>query len=129
MPRLFTRLPAAEVNDELALVIAQRLQNSVQPRLAKLAVREQERCDDDLPTSHIRTLTNTLYPALSPYLRRAGINPLPGILIRDPPSNLETSPPRPQRLPRRIGVPGPEHNDVGALEVVVPVQARKVRGR
>lgn len=64
----------------------------------------------------------------SSYLLSTGVDPLPRVLVRDAAADLERPGPGGQGLPRRVGVARPEHDDVCAREVVLPVQVGKVRG-
>ncbi|KDN65388.1 hypothetical protein CSUB01_05778 [Colletotrichum sublineola] len=101
--------PAAEVDDELIPVAAQRLEHRVQPLLAEPPVREQVRRDDDL--------------------LRPGLDPLPRVLVVDASPDLQPARPRLERFPGRLRVAGAQHDDMGPGEAVVPVQPRKVSRR
>lgn len=63
------------------------------------------------------------------YLFGSGIDPFLRVPIRDPAADLQTARPRSQGFPRRLRVPWPEHDDMGASEVIFPVEVCEVRGR
>lgn len=63
------------------------------------------------------------------HLLSAGVDPLPGVLVRDAAADLQGAGPGGQGLPGGGLVPGPEHDDVGAGERAVPVEPGEVGGR
>lgn len=120
----------AEIDDQLALVPAKSPKNSIQPLLAEMAIREEVRCDDDLVRS-IRVNSSKLgcQNGVYTYLFCSPINPLLCIRIINTASHLEPARPCLQRLSSSDIVSSAQHNHMGALELTVSVQLRKILWR
>lgn len=141
-PRLCVALAllaaAAQVYDQLLLVAAQGAEDGVEARLAEPSAGEEEGRDDDLLSKFSPAGKYTyifFFPSperdngWSTYLVGAGCDPLGGVGVVDAAADLQPAGPRRQGLAGGVGVSGPEHYDVGAAEVIVPVEGGEVGGR